>query len=145
MKPLAFAFFQTMIGFILATAATPAVAGGNGIRPAVLANDAMGVPAEAAALTDSEMRGVRAAGISAWLSALLGALPSQNTVQSQIGSSPPVTTTGDGPQIFTLSTPTVSVNLLADNTGTLPPRPPATRTYSFSSTRTFMKSFSFSF
>jgi hypothetical protein len=149
MKPLAFAFSQAVIGLTFVAVASPALAGADAGGPSrALSNVEMGVPTEAVALTDSEMESVRGTGIGtglvAWLGALLSALPSQNTVQAQIGSSPPVTITGDGPQTFALTTSNTTVNLVADNSGT-PPSVEVSQIASSSSTRMFVRTFSLGF
>jgi hypothetical protein len=145
MRPLALVLSQTIAFCALVLAFNPAMAGDLGTQPPErMTNASFGVPVQAVALSDPEMSGMRGAGLLDWLNALLGALPSQNTVQAQIGSSPPVTVTGNGPQTFTLTTSNLSVNLLADNSGT-PPPVNVSQSLSSSTTRTFTRSFSLGF
>lgn len=106
---------------------------------------AMGSAVMAVPMTDAEMGAIRGAGFSSsFLSTLLPALPPQNTVGAQVGSSAPVVNSGAGPQTFALSTPTVTINLLATNPSSSPPIS-QTKTQSFLTTQGFTRSFSFRF
>lgn len=146
MKPLAIALSGFALAGLVPGTATPVAAE----DPAgTLADKPMAavaaLPAGAMPLTAAQMDGLRGTGfLSAWLSGLLSGLPEQNTVAAQIGDNPPEVSSGDGPQAFSLTTPTTSVDLSADNTSAAAPTT-VTKSFGFSRTRSRSRSFSFSF
>jgi hypothetical protein len=146
MKPSIFRLLSpVLVGGMAAAVAGPALADEPSLQPAHrLVVAAIGGPSRAIALTDSEMGELRGAG---FLSALLAGLPTQNTVQYQITTGPPpdpVSSSGPGTQTLSVSTPTIQVSLLATNEATPPPIG-VTKTFTTTITRSFSKSYSFSF
>jgi len=146
MKLLTHRLLRTVVAGIAVAMAHPAFAAeAIGQAAPRAAGPVIAVPVGAIALSDSQLSGLRGgSGFSDFLNTVLAGLPSQNTVQAQIGQSGPITVSGDGPQTLTLTTPNVQVNLFADNSGTSPPIN-LTQTYASSVTRGFVQTFSSTF